>query len=294
MAKKIHPLQRTPAIIEYQHSQIDPIYTIVMPIYNQKENLDEVIKSINESSTIFHDMILINDGSSDGTQEKVEPICQNLKDSNKVCNIKIITNPLPIYETACDNQGFRNAKTEYIIEIQADIIINEQGFDAKMISAMDKFNLCAVSGRHVHDFSYMVGKYYETSSGVGLLGEKIFSKNNLPEQGCYIGETVARGPWLVRKSDLVDVSYLDEENFFLGHDDHDYHRRVYELKKKLTGYVPINIYSIANNGSCRRKRSGLNKLIYHYLKMKKKGSAEYLDFLKNHDPYCSIKRYSLI
>jgi hypothetical protein len=43
---------------------------------------------------------------------------------------------LPIFETACDNQGFKLAMAEFIIEVQADIHIEEQDFDKKMISTI--------------------------------------------------------------------------------------------------------------------------------------------------------------
>ena len=54
------------------------------------------------------------------------------KGRSVVGEILLIDNKFPLYETACDNQGFRAAETKYIIEIQSDIYIDDFGLK-KMI-----------------------------------------------------------------------------------------------------------------------------------------------------------------
>jgi GT2 family glycosyltransferase len=110
------------------------------------------------------------------------------------------------------------------------------------------------------------------------------------EDACYISETVARGPIVFRKADLEKLDYLDESHFFLGNDDHDLCRRLFESGKRLVGYVPIRIYSIRDDGSTRQPRTGINEQVYEYLKTQKTGSLEFKAFLKNYKPYKAIKR----
>jgi len=176
-----------------------------------------------------------------------------------------------------------------------------------MICALNHFHLGAISGRHVHNFSLIdpsktrwlkyplsyikINVLKLEREFFGRIGGKIFKKIQGSLNYCYIGETGARGPWLVRKSDLKFLNYLDEENFFLGNDDHDYHRRLYESLNKLVGYVPLNIYSTRKNGSTRQKRYGINQTVFNYLKSRKMGSKDYIKFLKNYTPYAGIKKY---
>jgi len=113
------------------------------------------------------------------------------------------------------------------------------------------------------------------------------------EDCCHVGETVARGPWLLRKTDLEKYNYLDQDNFFLGNDDHDLHRRMYLSESKKVGYVPIDVHSIPEDGSTRKPRSGINQKIYEYLKNNKKGSSEFKRFMNRYRPYLRLEKYPL-
>ena len=106
---------------------------------------------------------------------------------------------------------------EFIMEIQADIYIEEQDFDRKMIFAMTKLNLSNVSGRQVHHFSLLTKKnrwlkyplqiikwnFLKTElESIGKIGNKIFKREMMEKNVCFIGETVSRGPWLIKKKIL--------------------------------------------------------------------------------------------
>lgn len=303
----IHPWQSKPVIFKKNYLEKKALWTMVMPVFNQAERLNEILRKVSKNASLPFEIIFINDGSSDQTLERLKKFCSpmNLKNNNKIVSSTIIHNEFPIFETACDNQGFRLAHTEYIIEIQSDIHIEEQSFDQKMIDAMEKYNFSTLSGRHIHNFSLLDSnkpwiKYPLLlmkwrilkigSESFGKIGEKIFKKEKVKSYECYIGETVSRGPWLIKKSDLENYNYLDEENFFLGNDDHDFNRKLYENEKRKSGYIPLNIYSVAKDGSTRKKRHGINKKIYDFLKKKKKGSQDYTNFLRNYRPYCKIQK----
>jgi glycosyltransferase involved in cell wall biosynthesis len=306
--KLIHPWQLTPLISCTKCGQEAAVWTMVMPVYNQEKRLKDVLLKILKNSELNFNIIFIDDASDDNSMDVINEFVCDVVSSNtkKVIEISIIKNLVPIYETACDNQGFKEANTEYIIEIQSDIHIEEIGFDKRMIHAMETFNLGAVSGRHVHYFSMLEGrrawfKYpwklacwrifkWGNGEGQGRLGSKVFNRIENIEEVCIIGETVARGPWLIKKSDLTKLSFLDEQHFFLGNDDHDYHRRLFEKLGKLVGYVPMDIHSISGDGSTRRPRIGINKKIYDFLKENKKGSEEFKTFLRKYRPYKKLNK----
>jgi len=311
MSLLVHPWQKDPKITKHCIGDDEVKWTLVMPIFNQEENIYKILKKIYINAQLKFNAILINDASDDKSIVEINNFINFIKEdlNRKVMEVTLIDNPVPIFETACDNQGFRNSLTEFIIEIQSDIHIEESGFDKKMIAAMELFNLGAISGRHVHAYSLIENNRawfkYPISlikwrllkighpEGVGKLGKKIFEKINTVDLDCYIGETVARGPFLIRRSDLISLSYLDEKNFFLGNDDHDYCRRIYLKFGKNVGYVPMNIYSIPADGSTRKIRTGLNKKIFEYLKLNKTGSKEFTKFMRNYRPFLQIKKYKI-
>ena len=206
--------------------------------------------------------------------------------------------------------GFKIARTEYILEFQSDIYINQKRFEKNMISSIEKFKLSSISGRHVHYFSMLeegkkVWLKYPfikmkfslnlIEEGVGLIGEKIFQNINsdISSNYIYVGETVSRGPWLLKKSLLEKVNYLDQENYFLGNDDHDFHFRVRKLVNLDIAYLPINIFSNRLEGSTRKKRDGINAEIFNYLNQNKTGSDEFKNFMKHYKPFKKIEKIEL-
>ena len=311
LQEKIHPWQELPIIDVFNCGDGTAIWTMVMPIFNQEKRLIEVLSKVIEHAELPFNMILIDDASDDDSLERAKFFVADLqaKKTKKVVDILLVQNKTPIYETACDNQGFRLANTDYIIEIQSDIHVEEFGFDEKMIHAMNRLDLGAVSGRHVHNYSMLEGRrawlkypfsllnlrfFHTKSEGEGRLGQKIFDRlESKAKMECFVGETVARGPWLVNKQDLERLSFLDERNFFLGNDDHDYHRRLFKELGKRVGYVPLDIYSISEDGATRKPREGINKLIYEYLLLNKKGSSAFRSFLRSYRPNRSIERHDL-
>lgn len=313
MKNRIHPWQTDPHIeILYFGESSDSVWTLVMPIFNQESSIKTVLTNIFRDAEYKFNVILIDDASDDNSIKIVKEFISQNNDlyAKKIGQITLVTNEFPIYETACDNIGFKMAETSYIIEFQSDIHIFHRGFDRVMLSAMKHYDLAAVSGRHVHNYSLIDGrlswlKYplkklqwllsaVDGDQGVGRLGSKIFTRlNECPAGVCYIGETVARGPWLVNKLDLMKLNYLDESNFFLGNDDHDYHRRAYQQLNKLVAYTPLNIYSIESQGSTRKKRTGINLQIFEYLRENKFGSEGFKKFMKNYKPYFKIKEFKI-
>ncbi len=56
--------------------------TVIVPVYNEKENLDRVFKTFNEFfevSLIKCKVLFVDDGSNDGSYEKIINICKNNK-----------------------------------------------------------------------------------------------------------------------------------------------------------------------------------------------------------------------
>ncbi len=100
----------------------------------------------------------------------------------------------------------------------------------------------------------------------------------------YRCETVNRGPWLVFKTDLERHGYLDERHFFLGNDDHDYHRRLFDAEQRRPVYVPLSLHAPLALGAYRRKRSGVNRDVFMALHAEKRGSPAFHRFLNRLGP----------
>ena len=268
-----------------------PIYTIVTPVFEHGFCIDHYLSAIANCASIPFDWILIDDASTDDSIKIITDFMRN----NYIplaCDIMIIHNSAPIFETACDNILFSLSRSEIIIEIQADIFIKQVFFDRILIKAsMNGINPSAVSGRCCHPLGWLASRTGEhenfPSVGFGLTGIRIDTPDVIKDQigRLYCAETVNRGPWLVKSSDLERHGYLDEKNYFLDNSDHDFHLRLFRSQTRLPVYSPILIESPLAFGASRRQRSGLNEAIYNLNRREKIGSKLFLDFLENYIPY---------
>jgi GT2 family glycosyltransferase len=95
------------------------------------------------------------------------------------------------------------------------------------------------------------------SGRAGRLGDLInysvpHSVENLKK--LWIGESVMRGPLVIRAELLNAIGGLDTESFFLGFDDHEFCYRA-SLNGYVVGFHPIDFVSSEEWGSARKKRT---------------------------------------
>jgi glycosyltransferase involved in cell wall biosynthesis len=128
-----------------------PIVSIVVPVYNQALFITKHLNAILERMHHPFELIIINDASTDNSHREIEKFI-NMLESTKFTEIKYYKTYWPWYETKCDDFGIRNATGRYIIEIQSDMLILEDAFDLKLISALESDkSLFAISARGVCD-----------------------------------------------------------------------------------------------------------------------------------------------
>ncbi len=282
-----HRLRTAPRIV--YHSTLhhhEPQLTVVTPTFNYEPIIRDYIDATAAAASVPFDWIIVDDGSQDGTAERARTIFESTP-YPLVARATILRNPMPIFETACDNVGFTLAETDVIVEIQGDIQVREPGYDACLLRMLaSRPAPSAVSGRCGHTFMHLrrssLGRWFEPSRHlVGLWGRTIDTPDRVHaiKGKVYRCETVNRGPWALRKTDLDRHGYLDEKYFFLGNDDHDYHRRLFEGEGRRPLYVPMSIHAPRTLGASRRARTGDNQTVYDMLKREKTGSPGFLAFL---------------
>jgi len=151
-------------IVNHKNNQNIDI-SIVMPVYNQAEKIHTVISKIFENMQSNYELVVIDDGSRDKTLHKLLKIEPSFLRYPNLKSVTIYRNRFSRFETFCDTFGIDNSNGEYLLEIQADMFINDPGFDLRLIEAfkVDK-NLVAVSGRGVENLDSIIKDY------AGVLG----------------------------------------------------------------------------------------------------------------------------
>ena len=235
------------------HSSVD--YSIVVPIYNQ----DDII-FINLNSYIINTFnpfkkILILDFCSDKSEENIVSFLDNYNNINSdLVQIIIYKNEEPLFETKCDNIGFKASIGKYCLEIQADMEMIEHGYNLHLTKPFNILNnVIAVSGRCCHNLC--------NGNGVGKLGKLIetpIEKLGVDKNTFYVHDTCNRGPLLIVRNKLIELNYLNEDIYYLDDSDHDLMIRAYLEKNYICGYVPINFNAPLSHGSTRNNKRTTN------------------------------------
>ena len=91
--------------------------SVIVPIYNVEEYLEECLESIRNQTYTNIEVILVNDGSTDGSKEICERFC--LQDSR----FKLI-NQENQGQSVARNRGFKESIGQYIMFVDSDDVIN--------------------------------------------------------------------------------------------------------------------------------------------------------------------------
>jgi glycosyltransferase involved in cell wall biosynthesis len=174
---------------------IEPVVTVLMPVYNGEKFLSEAIESIlNQSFTNF-EFLIINDGSTDQSEQ----IISRFKDS-RITYIKNDKN-LGIIKTL--NKGLMLSKGKYIARMDCDDISNPDRLQ-KQIKYLDNHPGTAVVATKI-EFVNEIGAregYWEDDILTNTYDE---IKSYLPKLNC-----IAHPSIVIRKS--LAVKYLYKEN----------------------------------------------------------------------------------
>jgi len=92
-----------------------PLISILLPVYNAENYVQETIASILAQTYTHFELIVINDGSIDRSQEIIDSFCDE--------RILTLTNERNIRLIATLNLGLQKAKGKYIARIDADDIM---------------------------------------------------------------------------------------------------------------------------------------------------------------------------
>ena len=119
--------------------------SIIVPVYNVQDYLEESIQSIRYQTYKNLEIILINDGSTDSSKE----IC--LKHSQEDERIVLI-NQTNGGAAAAKNTGLRNATGEYITFVDSDDILPEDSIEYR-VNLLVKENADIVQGKFINLFT---------------------------------------------------------------------------------------------------------------------------------------------
>jgi glycosyltransferase involved in cell wall biosynthesis len=228
-----------------------PRFAVIMPVFNQETIIQRSIESVFNCMQDDFEFIILIDGCTDATKSKIIAFMEESQlNRRSCCAIIVIEIKQSVFETQCDNIGFKISSAPNVIEIQADMTIIQPGFNLILEKPLLFFNdLIALSGRCAHnvDGTYSIGfpnEFADTS----------YTPWNY-DNVIYLSSTVNRGPLLFDRKKLEEMGFLDDVNFSLGNDEHDLFSRAWKFRGYRTAYIHINFQTDMKDGSTRKPMS---------------------------------------
>lgn len=241
--------------LDYATGPVD--YSVVMPVHNQEAIIRRNLAALTECMRGTYEIILILDSCSDNSKDAVLDYFGGLTGALGLVRVIVVESDVPLFETVCDNIGFRLGTGKWLLEIQADMKMTEPGFNLRLTAPFLLYDtVIAVSGRCCHslDQAEIIGRG-------GHAIERPVSDLALDRNLFYVHEVCNRGPLLLDAAKAKAMGYLDEMNFYLDYSEIDMVLRAYDEKGWICGYVPIDFDAPLTDGSTRKTRDAVNEYI---------------------------------
>lgn len=276
---------------EFKYTPAQPQVAVVVPVHNQSAVIVGHLESILRNLELTAELIIILDGCRDGTPDVVHAWAAGFTPRANLSRLVLLQSEVSLYETISDNLGVACSTAPAFIEVQADMEIEEFGFDRRLVAALrSDDSLLAVSGRGGHDEDELGLEPKSRPRWVSYLREQVrrlFNKlhfargryepsviehwlsnqigrcgtlTDLPvgdrnRDTLYYMPTVMRGPLVVDRRKFDVLGGFDAQHFFLANDDHDLMARAWTLQGWRCAYLSVAYASPRELGSTRAKKS---------------------------------------
>lgn len=251
----------------------DILFSIIIPMYNCEKTIDRAIKSvINQSYTNF-ELILINDGSKDGTLEKVQAY-------ESCINIKIVSKNNEGVSIA-RNRGLEIATGDYILFLDAD-----DYYDLKLLENINKilkknkvdllkYNYFIITNKGIikkkHKYSIEVNKILMKDNFSKTVLPYVFSTDDLnPVWNCVIKKEAIKD--IIFDKNLITAEDLDFTTSIINNID-----SIYIIDLPLIYYVYSN-NSVTRTTNLSKSFKKIDSQISSYNKILKKFKIDKSDY----------------
>jgi len=104
--------------------------SIIIPVYNQADKILKTLDSINKQSYQDLEVIIVNDGSTDGIEDVCAKYLKNIDSSINFLFLNQENKGAP----SARNHGFKESKGEYLFFCDADATLNSEAMETLLLT----------------------------------------------------------------------------------------------------------------------------------------------------------------
>ena len=222
------------------------MFSVNLTVHNKGFLLRNCLERIKKNTIGNYEIVVVLDGCVDSSEEILDLF---IKENKSIKIIKIIEDD--IFETRSNNIAAKNSSGDYIAIVQDDMLINEDGWNLRMLEPFNNFSdVFSVTSRTSHNWIINPNSHHINLNEIpsGIWSDILFhvdhaDRNNTSRDIFSIRDSSNRGPLLINHQDLEKMGYFDEAFSPQDMDDHDLHYRVKKQLGKVTGLYWIDFIS---------------------------------------------------
>lgn len=153
--------------------------SIVIPVYNEKDTLEEIVRLVKEVTDIEKEIILVDDASTDGTKDILKRMESEQPD------LKVFYKPVNKGKGDTLSVGFKQTTGDYVIVQDADLEYNPQDYK-KLLRALEEEDVSVVYGsRFSGNYKDMSNLHYMGNKFLTLITNLLFGVMLTDMETCY-------------------------------------------------------------------------------------------------------------
>lgn len=181
----------------------NPIISIILPVFNAEKTLAAAIRSILLQNFIDWELIILDDGSSDGSLK----IARNFRDSR----IRIISDGKNIKLPSRLNQGIKLSKGKYIARMDADDISYPNRLDTQLCFLEENSEIDLIGSRVIvfNNAGNVIGTYPYRQKHAEICQK--------PWKGFYFPHPtwMGKSSWFRSNLYLIDALRMEDQDLLL-------------------------------------------------------------------------------
>lgn len=234
---------------------MNPLVSIMIPCYNCEKTVSKLLESILNQTYKTLQVIIVNDGSTDSTEEVIKKYERNFKDGNIIFEYLYQENS---GQAAAIQQAIKQVKGKYIMWADSDDYYEKNAVKL-MLDYMEEYpDVAIVRGNAIYREERTFNKIKIAKPNENTIYKNLFEEYLLSDDiYIYVGAYMARFSEYKKANPNLRI--------YCGREGQNYQLLLPVLFHNKVGYIDENIYNfVIRNGSHSRRYRNKQKLYDRY------------------------------
>lgn len=245
-----------------------PKVSIVIPTYNRRKDVLECLRSLQKLRYPNYEIIVVDNGSTDGTGDAIERLFPEVKPVTSNRNLGV---------TGGRNLGAKHSSGEYIFFLDHDTTVDRNALN-ELMSVMQSDPNIGIVGPAIYYYNDPK-RVWALGTSINMLTAKVsFNQGGKIDNGQFVKAIKVQvlPTALLVKREVIDKVGLFDDIFFAVYEDTDFCFRVKEARYKVSCVSTAKVWHKVSLNECEQLLGVLRRAYYV--------ARNRVIFMKKHSP----------